>query len=126
MPQNIDGEQRYFYRAISGSSVSLEIDFDRLIPLRPSFTKKWLKADLYFFGDAGAIATNNSNKSIQFTNLKSDAGIGTAFTIKKFGRLNAIKPLTIRCDFPFLLSSAPYAEKDYVKLRYVIGIGRTF
>ena len=126
VPQNIDGEQRYFYRAISGASVSLEIDFDRLIPLRPSFTKKWLKADLYFFGDAGAIATNNSNKSIQFTNLKSDAGIGTAFTIKKFGRLNAIKPLTIRCDFPFLLSSAPYAEKDYVKLRYVIGIGRTF
>ena len=63
---------------------------------------------------------------MEWTNLKADGGIGAALTIKKFGRFNAIKPVTLRCDFPLLINSVPAAEGDYFKLRYVIGIGRTF
>lgn len=35
--------------------------------------------------------------------LRADAGIGAALTIKKFGVLQTANPLTIRFDVPFFL-----------------------
>jgi aminopeptidase N len=126
VPEQINGEQRYFYKALSGAAINFEVDVDKFIPLKPRFTRNWLKADLYLFGDAGSIVINNSKEKLIWSNLKSDAGIGAVITIKKFGRFNALKPLSIRCDMPLVLSSVPAAEGNYLKLRYVIGIGRSF
>lgn len=126
MPVNKDGEQNYFYKGLSGASASVEMDLDRLVNFKPSFTRNWLKMDVYLFADAGSMVNTNSKETMKWTNLKADGGIGAALTIKKFRRFNAIKPVTLRCDFPLLINSVPAAEGDYFKLRYVIGIGRTF
>lgn len=126
MPINKDGEQKYFYKGISGASVSAEMDLDRLINFSPAFTRNWLKCDIYLFADAGSMVTTNSKETMQWTNLKADGGIGVALTLRKTGRFNAVKPITLRCDLPILVNSVPAAEGDYFKLRYVVGIGRTF
>jgi hypothetical protein len=55
-----------------------------------------------------------------------DAGIGTTISITRFGQLYNIKPLTIRIDAPVFINRLPYAEKDYLQLRWMIGINKAF
>jgi len=57
---------------------------------------------------------------------RADAGAGLALTIKRFGPLVDIKPLTIRFDMPMLLSALPAGEADHFGFRYVVGVGRSF
>jgi hypothetical protein len=78
------------------------------------------------FADAGVINYDVEGERLTFSDLRSDAGIGLALTIKKFGPLQTVKPFTIRIDFPFALNRPPAAEPEYVKYRWVVGIGRTF
>jgi aminopeptidase N len=54
-----------------------------------------------------------------------DAGLGTAFTIKRWGKLDAIKPVTIRFDMPVFLNRPPFGEQ-YFKFRWVLGVSRSF
>ena len=60
------------------------------------------------------------------SDLRVDAGVGIAFTIKKFGVLQTVSPLTIRYDMPFFLNKTPATEPDHFKYRFVIGVNRAF
>lgn len=121
-----DGIQYYFYQGTTGASISSELDLDGLIKFRPNFTKDWLHLDLYLFADAGIINTAIEKNEFEFTDIKADAGIGMALTIKKFGPLQTPAPLTVRFDMPFVLNQPPALENDFVKFRYVVGINRSF
>jgi hypothetical protein len=46
--------------------------------------------------------------------------------IKKWGKLEEIKPLNIRIDLPIFLSNAPFSEENNIKFRWLIGINRSF
>lgn len=108
------------YLGQSGASFSVEIDFDKVVKVKPS---KYLHLDTYLFYDIGSITLDKSADNQAFKNIYMSSGIGTALTIK-FGNLN-MKPVTIRTDFPFLVSPNPAAKQAF-DLRYVLGIGRSF
>lgn len=126
IPLNEGISQSYLYKGTSGGSVSVEMDFDRLIKFKPAFTRNWLGMDIYLFADAGTISTNNPAFDPEFSRVRMDAGIGSTLTIKKWGSFNAIKPLTLRFDVPLFLNSPPATEDGYVQMRFVMGVGRTF
>ncbi|MES2619151.1 MAG: M1 family aminopeptidase [Bacteroidota bacterium] len=114
------------YQGTSGVSGSIEIDFDQFIPIRPKFTRKWLKIDAYLFADAGLLS-NYATPIIQYNSpLRMDAGAGTAINIYRWGKRNTIKPFTLRFDMPLFLSSPPFSDKDYLASRWIVGIGRSF
>lgn len=123
---NTDGVQQYIYKGVSGASVSVEMDFERLFNIHPKAAEKWLHIDLYLFADAGTINTSPSKDNLELSPVKLDGGIGTALTIKRWGPFNEINPLTIRFDMPLFLNIPPAQENDYAMFRYVVGIGRTF
>ena len=113
------------YKGNGGVSASVEIDFDRFVKFAPKITRNWLKMDLYAFADAGVLYNTNVLNSV-YSPLRMDAGLGTCMTISKWGKRNLIQPFTLRFDMPFVLNTAPYADKGYVQSRWVIGIGRSF
>lgn len=117
---------RFIYRGQSGAALNAELDLDRLINLKPGFTRKWLHFDLYLFGDVGVINSSGPEEEFKLAGIRGDAGIGLAFTIKKFGPLEMVKPLVIRFDAPLYLSNAPAADPENLKFRYLLGINRTF
>ena len=84
----------------------------------------------YLFADAGVINTteiNSKNIRDAFSDVRADAGIGFALTLKKWGDLQMVKPLTIRLDFPMYLNTIPNVDDDNFQTnRFVMGIGRTF
>lgn len=110
----------------SGAAVNAEIDFDRLVNFRPRFTRNWLKLDAYLFGDIGILYNRYAKGSFNNSGFRSDAGVGTAWTIKRFGVLNQINPLTIRFDVPVVVSHAPFVNNEHVRFRWVVGISRAF
>lgn len=123
------------YKGRSGVAANVEVDFDRYIPLRPKFTRKWLSIDMYAFADAGIIELNraanlNNYWNISPTNMWSDvrvdAGLGMALTIKRWFRFSKANPLTLRFDVPAFLNRPPNANPEYFGFRYVVGINRTF
>ena len=118
------------YRGNSGAAFNAELDVDDLIRLRPGFTRRWLHIDAYLFGDVGSMGyrevTDAGTTRLLAATPRMDAGAGLAFTIKKFGPLVDIKPLTIRFDVPAFLSNIPAGESDHFAFRYVIGINRSF
>jgi hypothetical protein len=62
----------------------------------------------------------------QWSKIRMDAGIGAAFTIKRFGPLNKLNPFTFRIDLPFFISAPPNAQPDEWDFRWVIGVNRAF
>ncbi|RYD74299.1 MAG: hypothetical protein EOP53_18550 [Sphingobacteriales bacterium] len=77
----------------------------------------------YMFFDAGIINTGSDFKN---SPLRMDAGLGTALTIKSWGKYQKAAPLTLRFDMPFLLDPSPYNEQQNFKFRWIAGIGRAF
>lgn len=73
-----------------------------------------------------SLAFNTLIPSIYWSDLHVDAGLGVAFTIKKWGVFDKAKPLTIRFDMPAFLNRPPYSNNQYATFRYVIGINRVF
>ncbi|MBX3165372.1 MAG: hypothetical protein KF900_12935, partial [Bacteroidetes bacterium] len=69
---------------------------------------------------------NKVGTPLAMSDVMFDAGAGTTLTIARWGKLHGIKPLTIRFDVPFFISRLPYAEKDYVQFRWMIGINKAF
>ena len=89
--------------------------------------KRTFKLDLYLFGDAGIINFNApTDYVLKLGSLRTDAGLGAAFTIKKFGVLQTVKPLTIRFDFPFFLNKISPLDKGYFQYRSLISVNRAF
>lgn len=124
-PVSANGKQYNLYRGNGGASVSAELDFERLIPFSPKFTRNWLKTDLYLFADAGVIY-NTIPDDAPVSPLRADAGIGASFQIYRWGKMNALQPFTIRVDMPFFLNTPPNTDASYLQNRWVIGIGRSF
>ncbi|MEZ5172505.1 MAG: M1 family metallopeptidase [Bacteroidia bacterium] len=124
--ENSDGLIVPLFSSNSGASVNAELEFDRLIRFRPRFTRNWLKLNMYLFGDAGILQANGPGQKVEVGDFRADAGLGTAWTIKKWGPLNMESPLTIRFDMPFFLNRTPDVSPDYVQFRWVLGVERAF
>ncbi|MDQ3190357.1 MAG: M1 family metallopeptidase [Bacteroidota bacterium] len=114
------------YRGLSGAAFNIEVEFDRLVTLMPRRLRNTFKIDTYLFADAGVISINSPGEMIQFDNIRADAGVGTALTIKKWGPLQMVNPLTIRFDVPFFLNRTPAVEPDFLQFRWVVGVSRAF
>ncbi len=116
------------YQGTHGTSASVEIDFDQYIHFKPKFTRNWLKIDAYLFGDAGMIMENRIaiNGKRLYSPLRIDGGAGTALNIYKWGKRTLIKPFTLRFDMPLYLNTAPYADKNFVQMRWLLSVGRSF
>ncbi|MFN8292424.1 MAG: M1 family aminopeptidase [Chitinophagales bacterium] len=119
------GNTAFAYRGNSGWAVNTELDFARIVQFKKNKLREWIGLNTYLFADAGMIHYTNSIGKNQFSQLRADAGVGAAFTIKKWSVLQGIQPLTIRFDVPFYVSHAPATEKN-VQWRFVVGINRAF
>ncbi len=123
------------YKGRSGVSGNIEIDFDNYIGFKPKLVKDILHLDCYLFADAGIIELSKMTVAGQYWNItpttmwsdvRMDAGLGFALTIKKWGWMDKAKPLTVRFDMPFLINRTPFADPGYAAFRYVVGINRSF
>lgn len=123
---NANGDNVSSYQGESGVSISAELEIQKILPI----IKNQSKLKTYLFADAGIINTTeitSENYKDAFSNLRSDAGIGIALTLNKWGALQMVKPLTLRVDFPFFLNRYPYIDEGNIQTnRFVVGIGRTF
>ncbi len=116
------------YKGESGVAVNAELEFSKLFKFNKSnWLTKSFNITTYIFGDAGIINyTATTNNRSYISDLRADAGLGGTFTIKKFGVLETVKPLTIRLDIPLFLNRLPASEENYVQSRFIIGINRAF
>jgi len=133
-PEERNGTILEGYKGRSGASANLELGLTNYFPWHPAKLKTWLHADVYLFGDAGAMELSSyalpnftvATPTNTWSSLHVDAGAGFAFTIKNWGVFEKAKPLTLRIDFPFFLNRTPYNNTDYLAFRYVIGVNRAF
>lgn len=119
----------YTYLGNTGTAASAELDLDGLVRFKPGKLARYLHLDVYLFGDIGSMAystVRNGNERITFAQPRADAGAGLALTIKRFGPLVDIKPLSIRFDMPLFLSALPARQPHNFAFRYVVAIGRSF
>ncbi len=114
------------YKGNSGFAVNAEMDFNRIVKVKKQKLKDIFDLNTYLFGDAGAITYQNSREENQLSQIRFDAGAGVALTIKKWGPLQNVKPLTFRFDVPFFISNAPYVNQKHFTFRWVVGISRAF
>jgi outer membrane protein assembly factor BamA len=122
------------YKGRSGASASAEVDFDEYIKFRPRYLRDYLHLDAYVFADAGAIELSNATvaqywitaPTTIWSDIRVDAGVGFALTIKKWGWFDKAKPLTLRFDMPLFLNRPPAANPEYTAFRYLVGVNRTF
>lgn len=114
------------YRGHSGASVNTELEFDKLLKIKPPYISNFLKMHTYIFADAGFISANNISDRLELSHLRASAGAGFALTIRNFGPFTKLKPLTLRCDIPFFLNRPPAIDNDFVKLRWIVGLKRAF
>ncbi len=123
-----DGTIAFTYKGFTGAAINAELEFSGLVKLKKQnwFTKT-LKLTTYIFSDIGTINYNKRDDAVlKMANIHADAGLGSTLTIKKFGVLQTINPLTIRFDVPFFLNRTPATDKGFVQFSFVIGINRAF
>lgn len=125
-----DGNTILTYAGNTGAALNGELDLDGLVKFRPGKLAQVMHLDVYLFGDVGTMGyrtvTEHGTPRIKLALPRADAGIGAALTLRKFGPLSGIKPLTIRFDMPLVLSHIPAGETEHFAFRYVVGIGRNF
>ncbi len=114
------------YKGTSGAAVNSELEFNDLFKIHPKWFRNWLKVSTYLFADAGLINIDPSPNYLEFAPIRVDAGLGAAFTIKKFGPLQTVEPLTIRFDMPLFLNRTPADQPDFFAFRWLIGVSRAF
>ncbi|TAF73346.1 MAG: M1 family peptidase [Bacteroidetes bacterium] len=122
-PQIFEGNTINNYIGRSGASINIEMDFDKIFPIKAGKTSKYVHLDTYLFYDIGLLSVDKINDNQALGNVRMSAGPGTALTIK-FGDLN-IKPLVIRADFPVFVNQYPTGKQAW-EFRYVLGINRSF
>lgn len=113
------------YKTTSGAAINAELDFSKLIGLKKAFFRNTLKIETYLFYDIG-VANKMADKDFAFILPRADAGLGTLWTIQRWGPLQMARPLTIRFDMPVFLSRPPNIENEYLAFRWVVGIGKSF
>jgi aminopeptidase N len=134
-----DGSQYTAYKGRSGAALNLEADFTNYIRWQPAFTRNWLSVNLYAFADAGIMELSSYYTSPpgqafytittpvgKLSDLRVDAGLGAAVTIKKWGPFEKARPLTLRLDMPFFLNRPPYGDPQYFGARWLVGVSRAF
>lgn len=124
-----DGGQVLTYRGNTGMALSAELDLDGLLRFRPKGLHRYLHLDAYLFGDLGSMGYRHydgEGQRLVMAPLRADAGAGLALTIKRWGPLADLDPLTLRFDMPLLLSALPAGETDHFAFRWAFGIGRSF
>lgn len=123
-----NGNTVFTYKGQTGAAINAELEFSNLVKVKKqNWLTKTMKLTTYIFGDAGIINYNApTEKVLKMGSLHADAGLGATLTIKKFGVLQTVDPLTIRFDMPFLLNKLPATDKNYIQYRFVIGINRAF
>ncbi len=128
LPQkNEDGTLSYNYKGTTGTSFSAELEFGEVFSfLSPKAVKRTLRFEPYLFADAGIINTNAPGKTITMSEVMADAGVGVALNIFRWGQLTGLKPLVVRFDMPLFINRLPFAEEDYIQMRWMIGINRAF
>jgi len=119
--ENEDGTVYTAYSGVSGTSASIELEFDRLFKFR---IIKFIKMEPYLFADGGILSVDEDFDAL--SSFRMDAGIGSAFTWSWFGPFETIKPVTVRIDFPVFLNRPPFEEEEYLKFRYIVGVNRSF
>ena len=119
MPEGELENQTFNYSGTSGTSFSTELEFSNYLP----FAKK-LNMTNYIFADAGILNSNKLDDNLAFGNFRTDAGLGTTFTL--FKNIDNINPLTLRIDLPWFMNRPPFGENFLDFNRFVIGINRTF
>ena len=125
-PENVEDGVVLAYAGNSGASINAELEFDEIFGLRPWWTRNWLDIDMYVFGDLGFISTNRPGEQFSFAKPRADAGLGASVTIKRWGALDKVKPLTIRVDMPFFLNRTPALDPEPWAFRWMLGISRAF
>jgi hypothetical protein len=139
--ETANGGIRFAYKGVSGAAFNGELEFDNLFRGKnlPKFFRKnlkrykfasavksTLKFNTYLFGDVGIINYNVPEEDVLFTDLRADAGLGVAMTIKRFGPLQTVSPLVIRFDMPFFINRIPFGQQDYFAFRWVLAVNRAF
>lgn len=122
---NEDGLVRLAYASQSGAALNLELEFDDYFPIVIGNSDRYLDIQTYAFADAGIIALNRSYETVEFSEFRMDAGLGVALDIKRWWKYSALKPLSIRADFPLFLNRPP-ASEEYFQFRWLLGIQRAF
>ena len=121
-----NGETANLYKNTTGTSVSVELEFNKIIPI----VNRLKNVTAYLFADAGVININPIEQEVyrlNLTDLRTDAGVGLTYTIKKWGPLEMVRPFTIRFDFPLAFNKYPNIdESDIQTNEFIMGIGRTF
>ncbi|MBL7885032.1 MAG: M1 family peptidase, partial [Bacteroidia bacterium] len=123
-----DGTLAFAYKGQTGAAFNMELEFDGLIRVRrQNWLTKTFKLNTYLFADAGVLNYNVvADKTLKMADLRADAGLGVALTIKKFGVLQTVNPLTLRFDMPFFLNKIPASDKGFIQYRFVFGVSRAF
>ena len=128
-----NGKDNIAYMGRSGAALNTEFDFTNYMHLKPAVTRNWLRANIYAFADAGIIELNTVNPNDQtiqangsVSDVRVDAGLGTAFTIYKWGIFDKAKPWTLRFDMPIFLNRPPFNNAQYFGARWLIGVSRAF
>ncbi len=116
------------YKGQTGAAVNAELEFDGLVKFKKqNWLTRTFKLTTYLFGDAGIINYNSLGEDVlKISDLRMDAGLGLALTIKSFGVLQTVNPLVIRFDMPLFLNKIPATDKGFIQYRFVIGISRAF
>lgn len=136
-----DGAEYVAYKGRSGASLNAEADFSNYFRWRPSLTRNWLSVSVYAFADAGIMELSSYYKLpapvnasfyqittpvSKVSDVRVDAGLGAAFTIKKWGPFDKARPLTLRIDMPVFLNRPPYGDPQYFGARWLVGVSRAF
>ncbi|MBI3502574.1 MAG: M1 family metallopeptidase [Bacteroidetes bacterium] len=132
--EDANGNIKFVYRGNSGAAFNTELEFDQLFKFIHitdqngiiKWAQKTFKLNTYLFGDVGVLNYNSSSENLKLADFRADAGAGAALTIKKWGPLQKVDPLTIRFDSPFFLNRIPAVETNYTAFRWMIGVSRTF
>jgi aminopeptidase N len=127
-PQKLDdGSLAFTYKGQSGAALNAELDLAGIIKMKQNWLSRTFNLSTYLFGDAGIINYSKPDESIlKMSDLRVDAGVGVALTIKKFGVLQTVDPLTIRFDMPVFLNKIPATDEGYLQYRFVVGVSRAF
>ena len=108
------------YKGVTGASLSAELEFNQLIRFNPRFLRNTFGLATYLFGDVGAINYNTTFENLAFADIRADAGVGTALTIRRWGKLQKVNPLTLRFDMPLFLNRIPSTETNYIAFRWLV------
>ena len=109
------------YRGTSGIAFNTELDYSHFIPYIEYFG-----INSYLFMDMGVINENKLGEKLIFSSFKMDFGLGFTWELSRlWDHVMDAEPLVLRIDLPLFLNNPPL-EENYLKLRCLIGVQRSF